>query len=72
MSTITVDHPATSRLIHSSWRLAVALLFAVALMSAAFVAGRAASTTRTVREVVTVPVHPASAPADVCRVGRPC
>jgi hypothetical protein len=72
MSTITIDHPTRSRLIHSSWRLAVALLLAVALMSAAFVAGRAASSTRTVRTVVTVPVDSSSAPADVCHVGRPC
>ena len=72
MSTITIDRPAPSRLIHSTWQLAVALLLAVALMSGAFVAGRTASSTRTVRTVVTVPVHSASASADVCHVGRPC
>lgn len=72
MNTITVDHPAAG-LFRSTRQLAIVLLVAVALLVAAFAAGRAASTTRTVRTIVRVPA--ASAPAsslDVCHVGQAC
>lgn len=72
MNTITVDHPAAG-LFRSTRQLAIVLLVAVALLVGAFAAGRAASTTRTVRTIVRVPAASVSAPSiDDCHLGQAC
>jgi hypothetical protein len=72
MNAIAIDRPTTG-LIRSTWQLVAALAVALVLVVAAFAAGHAMSTTKTVRTVVTVPAASVSASTlDDCHIGRAC
>lgn len=72
MTTTTFDMGAPERTVRSLMRLAITVLFAIALFAAAFAVGRVSAPTRTVRSVVTVPAPQSVSALDDCRAGRAC
>ncbi len=72
MTATTINTRPPLELPRRLWRLALAPMMAAGLLAGSFAVGRASAPTHTVRSVVTVPGASAPAPADVCRLARPC
>ncbi len=71
MNATTLSAPMPAHRLISPLRIALAVIFAAALLVAVFVAGRISAPSHTAQSVVTVPAASAQAPFR-CHAGRPC